>query len=188
MKKIILTLILTIFSIVGYSQVPTPNPANNTFYCPNEVQVYGDQVIDPLATYTFTITPAFPFNVISNGDQIEVTWTTPGVYTITIEKTIGQCSSTAQATITVYPPTIPVVIVDALCQGNGTINLTANPLGTNPVFGGVGVTNGVFNASGLATGVYPITFTSTDANGCPMSGNGSITITPPPAVPTIYTD
>ena len=81
-----------------------------------------------------------------------------------------------------------MVIVDALCQGNGTINLTANPLGTNPVFGGVGVTNGVFNASGLATGVYPITFTSTDANGCPMSGNGSITITPPPAVPTIYTD
>jgi hypothetical protein len=56
------------------------------------------------------------------------------------------------------------------------------------VFNGVGVTNGVFNASGLATGVYPITFTSTDANGCPMSGNGSITITPPPAVPTIYTD
>ena len=113
MKKIILTLILTVLSIVGYSQVPTPNPANGDFYCPNDVQVYGDQVIDPLATYSFTIVPAFPFNVISGGDQIEVTWTNPGVYTISITKTIGQCSSTAQATITVYPPTIPDVINDA---------------------------------------------------------------------------
>jgi hypothetical protein len=188
MKKIIITLILTVLSIVGYSQVPTPNPANGTFYCPNEVQVYGDQVIDPLATYSFTILPAFPFNVISSGDQIQVTWTTPGVYTVSITKTIGQCSSVAQATITIYPPTIPVVINDVLCQGNGTINLTANPLGTNPVFAGVGVSGTVFNASGLAPGNYPIAFTSTDVNGCPMSGNGLIVITPPPSIPTIYTD
>jgi len=188
MKKIIFTIVLTILSLVSFAQVPTPNPANGNFYCPNEVQVYGDQTIDPLATYSFTITPAFPFNVISGGDQIEVTWTTPGVYTIEIEKTIGQCSSTAQATITIYPPTIPVVIVDVLCQGNGTINLTANPIGTNPVFGGTGVTNGVFNASGLNPGVYPINFTSTDANGCPMTGSGSITVTPPPVIPTIFTN
>jgi hypothetical protein len=104
--------------------------------------------------------------------------------------TSGVCpaATTSSATITVLPPTIPVVIVDALCQGNGTINLTSNPLGTNPVFAGTGVTGSVFNATGLATGVYPITFTSTDANGCPMSGNGSITITSPPSTPVIYTD
>jgi hypothetical protein len=188
MKKIIFTLVLTLLSIVGFSQVPTPNPANGNFYCPNEVQVYGDQVIDPLATYSFVITPAFPFNVISGGDQIEVTWTTPGVYTVEITKTIGQCFSVAQAQITVYPPTIPVVINDALCQGNGTINLTANPIGSNPVFAGTGVTGTVFNASGLLPGNYPITFTSTDVNGCPMTGNGLIVITPPPVTPIIYTD
>jgi hypothetical protein len=188
MKKIIFTLVLTLLSIVGFSQVPTPNPANGNFYCPNEVQVYGDQVIDPLATYSFVITPAFPFNVISGGDQIEVTWTTPGVYTVEITKTIGQCFSVAQAQITVYPPTIPAVINDALCQGNGTINLTANPIGSNPVFAGTGVTGTVFNASGLLQGNYPITFTSTDVNGCPMTGNGLIVITPPPVTPIIYTD
>ena len=188
MKKLLILLLLTLLSVTVYAQVPTPNPANNTFYCPNEVQVYGDQVIDPLATYSFSITPAFPFTIISGGDQIEVTWTTPGAYTIEITKTIGECSSVAQALITVYPPTIPVVIIDALCQGNGTINLTANPLGTNPVFGGTGVTGNTFNAAGLAQGVYPITFTSTDANGCPMTGNGSITITPPPPPPTIFTN
>lgn len=188
MKKYLFTLIIVLFAMISYSQVPTPNPADGNFYCPNEVQVYGDQVIDPLANYSFNITPAIPFNPISNGDQIQVTWSTPGTYTIEIIKTIGQCSSTARATITVYPPTIPVVINDALCQGNGTINLTANPIGTNPVFTGTGVVGNTFNANGLAPGNYPITFTSTDANGCVMTGTGLIVITPPPAVPTIYTD
>ena len=126
--------------------------------------------------------------MISSVDQIQVTWNTPATYVIEITKTIGLCSSVAQATITVYPPTLPIVITDALCQGNGTIALTANPLGTNPIFGGTGVTGTTFNAAGLATGVYPITFTSTDVNGCPMTGNGSITITPPPPIPTIFTN
>jgi hypothetical protein len=188
MKKLLTTLVIVLIAMISYSQVPTPNPANGNFYCPNDIKVYGDQVIDPLATYSFSITPVIPFNTISSGDQIEVTWTTPGAYTIEITKTIGQCSSTSRATITVYPPTNPVVINEALCQGNGTINLTANPTGTNPVFTGTGVVGNTFNASGLPPGNYPITFTSTDANGCAMTGTGLIVITPPPAVPTIYTN
>jgi hypothetical protein len=188
MKRIVFSIILILLTIVLSAQVPTPNPANNTFYCLNEVQVYGDQVIDPLATYSFTITPVFPYTLISSGDQIQVTWNVPGTYTIEITKTIGLCSSVAQAIITVYPATTPVVITDALCQGNGTITLTANPLGTSPVFGGTGVTGTTFNATGLATGAYPISFTSIDVNGCPMTGNGSITITPPPPPPTIFTN
>ena len=88
----------------------------------------------------------------------------------------------------VLPDSIIVAKNNTSIQGNGTINLTSTPLGTNPVFAGTGVVGSVFNASGLATGVYPITFTSTDANGCPMTGNGSITITPPPSTPIIYTD
>jgi hypothetical protein len=188
MKKISILLIAMLFSITLFSQVPTPIPANNTSYCLNEVQVYGDQVIDPLATYSFSITPVFPFTVISSGDQIEVTWNTPGSYTVEITKTIGLCSSVGQAIINVFPPTTPIVTIDALCQGIGTINLTANPLGSNPVFGGVGVSGNTFDAAGLAQGVYPITFTSTDVNGCPMTGNGSITITPPPPTPIIFTN
>jgi hypothetical protein len=188
MKKIIIILGFLLVTLLGYGQVPTPNSANNNTYCLNDVQVYGDQIIDPLAAYTFSIVPAVPFTLISSDDQIQVTWSVAGIYTINITKTIGLCSSTSSATITVLPPTIPIVIVDAICQGNGTINLTSNPLGTNPVFAGTGVVGSVFNATGLATGVYPITFTSTDANGCPMTGNGSITITPPPSTPIIYTD
>jgi hypothetical protein len=188
MKKLFILVLLTLFSLVISAQVPTPIPANNTSYCLNEVQVYGDQVIDPLATYSFSITPAFPFTSISSGDQIEVTWTTPGSYTVEITKTIGLCSSVGQAIVTVYPLTIPIVTIDALCQGTGTINLTANPLGSNPVFGGIGVAGNTFNATGLAQGVYPITFTSIDINGCPMTGNGSITVTPPPPIPIIFTN
>jgi hypothetical protein len=188
MKKFITILFLLFLTSTLFAQIPTPNPANGTFYCPGDIQVYGDQVIDPLATYNFSISPLVPFNIISNGDQIEVTWLIPGVYVVEIEKIIGQCSSVGQATITVYPPTLPVVIVDALCQGTGTITLTANPLGTNPIFTGTGVTGNIFDSAGLVPGLYPITFTSVDANGCSMNGNGSITITPPPSPPTIFTN
>jgi hypothetical protein len=188
MKRILLSLLLILLTIVLSAQIPTPNPANNTFNCLNSVKVYGDQVIDPLVNYSFSITPTIPFNIISNGDQIEVTWTTPGVYTIQITKTIGQCSSVGTGTITVYPPTLPSVITSVLCQGNGTINLTSTPLGTNPIFTGTGVTGTVFNATGLPQGVYNIAFTSTDVNGCAMTGNGSITITPPPPIPIIFTN
>jgi len=188
MKRILFSILLILLTIVLSAQVPTPNPANNTFNCLNEVQVYGDQTIDPLAVYSFTITPAFPYTLISSGDQIQVTWNTPGIYVIGITKTIGSCFSTAQATITVYPATVPTVIVDVICQGNNTITLTANPLGTNPTFGGTGVAGNIFNTNGLVAGTYPISFTSIDANGCPMTGNGSITITPPPPIPTIFTN
>jgi hypothetical protein len=188
MKKYIFTLVLILITLILSAQVPTPNPANNTFNCINDIQVYGDQVIDPLATYSFTIVPAQPFTSISGGDQIQVTWSTPGVYVITITETVGICSSSSQATINVYPPTTPLVITDIICVGNGTIALTSTPLGTNPIFSGTGVTGNTFNATGLAQGIYPITFTSTDANGCPMTGTGSVTITSPPPPPTIFTN
>jgi len=187
MKKLLLIL-LSLVSLTTYAQIPTPNPANNTSYCLNEIQVYGDQIIDPNAVYSFNITPAFPFTTISNGDQIEVTWDTPGVYTIEITKTIGQCSSIGTATITVFPATIPQITTTSICQGNNIINLTSIPLGTNPIFSGVGVIGNTFNSTGLVPGVYNITFTSIDLNGCPMSGNGSITITPPPTIPIIFTN
>jgi hypothetical protein len=181
-----ITLILLSFTLIA--QVPTPNPADNTFYCLNDVAVYGDQIIDPLASYSFSILPVVPFNTISSGDQIEVTWLTEGVYTIEITKTIGLCSSTNQASITVYPLTTPIVITDALCQGNGIINLTANPIGSNPSFSGTGVSGTTFDASGLPIGDYPITFTSTDVNGCAMNGIGNISITSPPSNPIIFTN
>jgi hypothetical protein len=188
MRNALISVVLILLSFTLMAQVPTPNPADNTFHCPNTTQVYGDEIIDPLAVYSFSITPSVPFNIISNGDQIEVTWITPGTYTIEIIKTIGSCFSSNQALITIYPTTVPLVITDAICQGNGVINLIANPIGTNPIFNGVGVSGNTFNTSGLAVGTYPITFTSTDVNGCPMSGIGSITIAPPPPSPIIFTN
>jgi hypothetical protein len=188
MKKFILLMLLSLFSLALYSQIPTPNAANNTFHCLNEVQVYGDQIIDPLATYSFNINPPISFNIISGGDQIEVTWDTPGTYVIEVTKTIGQCFSIGQAIITIYPQTSSIITTDALCQGNGTIILNANPLGTNPLFSGVGVTGNIFDANGLLPGVYQISFSSLDGNGCEINGNGSITITPPPTIPIIFTN
>lgn len=188
MKKLILLFTFLLTSLVAISQIPTPNPANNTFHCINDVQVYGDQNIDPLATYSFSISPVFPFTVISSGDQIEVTWTTPGVYTIDITKTVGSCSSTGQAVINVYPPSTPIITSGTLCQGNGTLSLTSTIPGSNPVFSGNGVNGSTFDANGLLPGIYNINFTSTDINGCIMNATSTVTITPPPSVPIIFTN
>ena len=112
MKKIIIILGFLLVTLLGYGQVPTPNSANNNVYCINDVKVYGDQVIDPLAVYTFSILPAVPFTIISSGDQIQVTWSAIGTYVISITKTIGTCSSSNTATITVVSPSTPVIYTD----------------------------------------------------------------------------
>jgi hypothetical protein len=188
MKRIVFSLLLILLTIVLSAQVPTPNPANNTFYCPNTTKVYGDQPIDPLANYSFNTIPAVPFTVISGGDQIQVNWTTPGVYTVEVTKTIGSCFSVSTAIITIYPPTIPALPSLTVCQGNDTATLTAIPIGSNPVFSGTGVTGTVFSATGLAPGTYNVSFTSTDANGCPMSGTGTVTVIASPPSPNIFTN
>lgn len=188
MKKILLLLTLLITTI-GYSQiVPTPNPVNNNSYCVGTTVTYGDNPLDPNATYSFDITPPVPFTVNTEGNQITVTWNAEGPYTITITKTDNCGTSQTSANINVNPALVAVIPLDSLCVGSNQIILTALPLGTNPTFSGVGVSGNTFDATGLAPGDYIVNFTSTDVNGCPITGQTTITVLPTAPPPVIFSN
>jgi hypothetical protein len=189
MKKLLLFLTLTLLSSVGYSQIiPTPNPVNNNSYCVGTTVTYGDNPLDPNATYSFNITPSVPFTVNTEGNQITVTWLVDGAYTITITKTDNCGTTQSSVNITVNPALIALIPMDTLCVGSNQITLIATPLGTNPVFTGIGVTGNTFNTTGLAPGDYVVDFTSTDVNGCPITGQTTITVLPTAPPPVIYSN
>ena len=188
MKKIFTLLAtLIIFTVDGFSQVPTPFLANGQQKCVGSTVVYGPSVIDPLMTYSYNIVPAQVFASISGGDQIQVTWNTPGVYNIQITATDANgCSSTSISTVTVVPALTVTVTNEVICQNSNPIPLSANPPGVT--WSGNGVVGNTFNSAGLPPGVYPITATFIDANGCQGTGNGTVTITPLPPAPTLNSD
>jgi hypothetical protein len=193
MKTKLITTIIIILSLIttiGYAQiVPTPNPVNNNQYCVGTTVVYGDNPLDPNATYTFDITPPVPFTLNTEGNQMTVTWLNDGTYTITITKTDNCGTVQSSVNIIVNPALIAQIPLDTLCVGNNQIILTALPLGVNPVFTGTGIINGnTFDATGLPPGDYIINFTSTDVNGCPITGQTTITVLPLPPPPIIHSN
>ena len=171
-----------LLSIVGYSQVPTPNAANGSQYCVGTTKVYGDQPLTPGSTYTFAVAPAQAFTAITAGTQFQVTWNTPGTYTLTLTETNASgCTSTYTATITVNNVGIATINPEQACEGSTTlIPITGSNLGTNPVFSGPGVVGTNWNPSGLAPGSYTINVTSTTASGCPITGTVVFVINPQP--------
>jgi len=184
MKKLIFLMSFTLLSLVGYSQVPTPISVGNltTNVCLGTLKVYGDQPIDPAATYVFTVDNSETINLITSGDQAEIAWDIPGTFIVTLTKTLNGCVTVMTTTINVTNSATGTINPQALCEGSGATPLTGVNLGTGIVYSGTGVTGTNFNPSGLAPGAYIITATGTDASGCPVNSTGTITITPLPTI------
>lgn len=186
MKSLFLSFIFILVGTNILAQVPTPNIADGQVVCPNEMHYYGDQVVNPTSTYTFSIVPAQVFTTV--GQQIQVTWVTPGVYTMTMTETNSAgCQFVTIAQITVQPNVIATIDPIVLCQDGGNVTITGQNLGTNPIFNGPGVSGNTFNPAGLAPGTYNITVVSQTANGCSITGAGTATVEPLPTG-IIYTD
>jgi hypothetical protein len=183
MKKIALLTFFCLLSIFGYSQVPTPNPCGQS-RCVNETVVYGDNPIDPNATYTnLSVSPATTNNIISNGTQLEVTFTATGTYTITITKEIPGCPPvTSTCEVIVNPLQVPTITTVIVCEGSPAATLTSTVPGT---FSGVGIIGNTFNAGTLTSGQYNVIFTpdpGTCVDTTPISDNNEITPGPNPPV------
>jgi hypothetical protein len=182
MKKIILIFLMLLAGIAN-AQVPTPNPCGQS-RCVNETVVYGENPIDVNANYTFSISPSTTNSVISNGTQLQVTFGSPGSYTITVTKEIAGCPPvTSTCEIIVNPLQIPTITTVIVCEGSPSATMTSSLPGT---FTGTGVTGTTFNPNGLTSGQYQVTFIA--ANGTcidttPITGNNEIT--PGPSAPVI---
>jgi hypothetical protein len=186
MKNLLLSLIFILVNVTLFAQVPTPNVADGQVVCPNEMHYYGDQVVNPTSTYTFSIVPAQAFTTV--GQQIQVTWTTPGVYTMTMTETNSAgCQFVTIAQITVQPTVIATIDPIVVCQDGADVVITGQNLGVNPIFNGIGVFGNVFDPTGLAPGIYNINVNSQTTNGCLIIGSGTATINPLPTG-IIYTD
>jgi hypothetical protein len=184
MKKLIFLTLFILLSVVGYSQVPTPISVGNltTNVCLGTVKVYGDQPIDPAANYTFSVTGGETINLITSGDQAEITWDIAGTYVVTLTKTLNGCITTMSTTVNVTNSSSGTITPQTVCEGSGLTPLAGVNLGTGVTYSGVGVSGTDFDAIGLAPGTYNITSTGTDAQGCPVNSTGTITITPLPTI------
>lgn len=184
MKKLILFTILLLLGVVANAQVPTPNSVAGitTDVCLGTIKVYGDQPIDPAATYSFTVDNGETINLISGGDQAEITWDIVGTYVVTITKTLNGCVTTATTTVNVTNTPTGTIDNQTICEGSSPTPLTGVNLGTGVVFSGTGVVGNTFDPAGLGAGNYVITSFGTDANGCQVVSTGTITITPLPTI------
>lgn len=184
MKKLILFLIFTAFSLLGIAQVPTPNPVAGitTSVCLGTVKVYGDQPIDPVANYTFSVNNGETINLITSGDQAEITWDIVGTYNVTITKTVAGCVSTATTTVIVTNNPTGTINPLTFCENDSSQPLTGTNLGNNVTFTGIGVSGTNFDPTGLAPGTYTVTATGTDANGCTVTSTEIMTINPLPTI------
>jgi hypothetical protein len=184
MKKLIILTMFILLSVVGYSQVPTPNSVAGitTNVCLNTVKVYGDSPIDPAATYSFTVNNGETINLITSGDQAEITWDIVGTYTVTITKTLNGCVTTATTTVNVTNTPSGVLDPITVCEGGSPVPFTGSGLGTGVVYSGVGVSGSTFDPTGLGATTYTITAIGTDANGCQVVSTGVMTVTPLPTI------
>jgi hypothetical protein len=182
MKKLLLLLFLSI-SFITQAQIPTPNPCGQA-RCINETVVYGENPIDPNAVYTLSISPATTSSVISNGTQLQVTFTATGNYTITITKEIPGCPPvTSTCQVLINPLIVPTITTVDVCEGSPPATLTSSVPGT---FSGIGIIGSTFEAGTLTSGQYNVIFTP-DSGICvdttPINGNNQIT--PGPTAPVI---
>lgn len=172
MKKLLILLIITLSSLIGYSQVCSVNKCINQ---PASAQVTTPQ---PGYAYNWSIVPALVFagqgtsliNIASVGNITQA-------YVITCVVTAANgCDTTITCTLNVINSTAQLNL-PSICRDNGLVDLTlyANPPGGT--FIGNGVVGNTFNPS---VGTTNITYNVVGGNGCSATTNGVITVEPTP--------
>lgn len=134
--------------------------ANNTL---NICYQNGAAAYNP-ATQTFTV----PYHPGEGQILIELS---------NIENLDNNCTSSAteQIVIPVFEnPVLDPTEIGTVCLSDPSIVLTANPAGGS--WSGPGVSSGVFTPASAGLGDHTLTYSYSDANGCPASATISVTV------------
>ncbi|RMG77298.1 MAG: gliding motility-associated C-terminal domain-containing protein, partial [Bacteroidetes bacterium] len=107
-------------------------------------------------------------------------------YVLTFTPATGQCAAPATVTVTVNPPTVPVLMPGTVCQTDPPFDLTAlqDPAFPTGTWTGPGVSGNFFNPAGQS-GSVSLIFTASGA--CVLPASTTITVNDP-AMPALGTD
>ncbi len=99
-----------------------------------------------------------------------------GTHTVYYTITIGGCSATDSATISVnFPPAVTLQPFNDVCLQGGPLTLTGG-MPAGGTYSGPGITGGVFDPVAAGLGTHTITYTYSDPNGCSDSASATITV------------
>ncbi len=159
----------------NFDQCPLSGVDGNSFERPN-FRFGNCSSIPPANTFSYLWSPATGLNnpAIKN-PLANVTANT--VYTVVVTPTAAvTCSTSGTSTITIAPPAIPTLAVNApVCSNSSTIQLTAIPvLGTWSVTPYLAA-SGVFTPSLATTGTNTLAYTY-GGPGCANTTTGSISV------------
>ena len=180
MKRLILIVLITLTSIIGFSQACSVNKCINE---PATAQVVTPQ---PGYTYNWSIVPALGFvgqgtpviNIASVGNILQAY-----VVTCTVATAFG-CDTLVNCTINVINATAQLNL-PTVCRDNGLVDLTQYAVPPGGTFSGNGVVGTTFNP---AAGTTNITYTVTGGNGCSATASDVLTVEPSPQPGAIQID
>lgn len=154
---------------------------SNPVICPGNTAQLFAVTSGGFGNYQYSWNPAVSLNDATSGMPL-ASPTSTTVYTVTV--TDGVFSDVSQVQIQVNTPaTVVFPAIPNVCINSGpqNINLGVNPPGGQ--FSGPGITNqiaGIFNPVAAGVGTHTLTYTTTDQNGCVVSGTQTITVQPMP--------
>lgn len=163
------------------SSAPVAYFANNfSAACLNVPFVFVDQSANQPTTWNWTFAGGTPS--VSAAQNPSVTYSAPGIYTVSLTSANANGTSTPYTT-TISVVNIPTVSVNnrTVCTGQNTsITLTTNATSAIWSNGGSGLTTSISNPTTSA--VYGYTASS---GACSLNGTVSVTVVVPPPTPSI---
>ena len=186
LKGFALVLFLVAFTMGAMAQVGSLDKTGAQTVCVGSTESYG-VVPTPGSTYSWTVTPLAGRTISGTTNIIDVLWSTPGTYEVSvIETNASNCAGEpTTVTVTVSPFPVPIATADTPCE-NGTLNLTGAPaamalyswIGPNG-FNSTDQNPTIPNVTIAAAGTY--TLTVTNSSGCTATSSVEVTINPLPA-------
>jgi len=186
MKRLLLTLTISILSLVGYSQTSTVNP--DTVCYQTSGSIYTVPSLGAGYTYNWTVVAP---GVITSGvgtNTIGVNWSSastgliPNGVTVYAVNAAGCQSLPITLNVLIYQVLPTITPIGPFCAGAPCVNLVGSPAGGT--FTGTGVVGNQFCPTTSGIGTFTLTYTVT-SGGCTFTTTTSVSVTANPVLSPI---